>query len=543
MDTNLLIFFNHLGNAIIDSFWQMGIIWLLVQFIFKSHRSITPIAASLLSFTGLVLGFLFFITNIFSTERVSLFDLFSTGAFIHSIAYLGILYAILLIVPVIKLCKGFVTLHHVIKVSRAKVPVHLKLYTQRIAAYLDIKRKVTVIASAFIKSPLTLGFLKPVILLPVAAINHLSPQQLEAIILHELAHIKNKDYLVNLVSRFIQTFMYFNPFVKSLARLQELEREKAADHWVMQFEYNAVDYSNALLAFAKTNLANSELTVKAGSAKGKMYQRISFILGNTQRSFPPVKSFVTALFFTGICFLCSPRAGVKNETVGLLPANTGFVHTAFSNEGLPTPAVYTNGDVDDNSSIINTKTSHTQTTTTTTITTMVSTATDTGKPYGQANENISPAKANNAMAIFIDNRDEHLPELLPAQEAQVQQAIDAAKQIVADAGWKQIESSLAETMTIEQKEILKQNYQTLLGKASWKSLQAQLKIKYDSINWQAANARMNAVLIAIKYNIVNELRNVQAQQHQLDSLPNKAQSVNAIINRTDSLKGKSITEL
>ena len=63
-------------------------------------------------------------------------------------------------------------------------------------------------------SPVTIGFLKPIILLPVAALNSLTPQQVEAVLLHELSHIRRYDYLINLVITLVHTLFYFNPFIK-----------------------------------------------------------------------------------------------------------------------------------------------------------------------------------------------------------------------------------------------------------------------------------------------------------------------------------------
>ena len=64
---------------------------------------------------------------------------------------------------------------------------------QQLAEQLEIKRKVQVWVSRYIDTPMIIGFLKPTILIPLASINQLSVKQLEAILLHELAHIKRND--------------------------------------------------------------------------------------------------------------------------------------------------------------------------------------------------------------------------------------------------------------------------------------------------------------------------------------------------------------
>ena len=91
------------------------------------------------------------------------------------------------------------------------------------------------------------------IYLPVAAINHLSPHQIEAVLLHELSHIKRFDYLINLITRIIQTILYFNPFVRAFASIIEREREKNCDEIVLQFQYEPHGYASALLALEKVS--------------------------------------------------------------------------------------------------------------------------------------------------------------------------------------------------------------------------------------------------------------------------------------------------
>jgi hypothetical protein len=75
-----------------------------------------------------------------------------------------------------------------------------------------------------VKVPLVVGFFKPLILLPVGLIANLPYHQVESILLHELAHIKRKDYLVNLLQSFVETIFFFNPATcnGSVLRIQNL---------------------------------------------------------------------------------------------------------------------------------------------------------------------------------------------------------------------------------------------------------------------------------------------------------------------------------
>jgi bla regulator protein BlaR1 len=120
-----------------------------------------------------------------------------------------------------------------------KMPAEWRLFVNRIAGQLNIKKKIQVFLSDTVTTPLTIGFLKPVILIPVASINHLTTDQLEAVLLHELAHIKRYDYLVNIILSVVEISLFFNPFTQLLSKNIRKERENSCDDWVLQFQYDA----------------------------------------------------------------------------------------------------------------------------------------------------------------------------------------------------------------------------------------------------------------------------------------------------------------
>ena len=83
--------------------------------------------------------------------------------------------------------------------------------TARIAASLGLSRRVHVVDSPHVDTPTVIGWMKPVILLPIAAFAGLSPSQVEAILAHELAHIRRHDFLVNLLQTFAETLLFYHP--------------------------------------------------------------------------------------------------------------------------------------------------------------------------------------------------------------------------------------------------------------------------------------------------------------------------------------------
>ena len=95
--------------------------------------------------------------------------------------------------------------------------------------------------------PCMTGFVKPLILLPVSLSTHLSACEVESILLHELAHIKRNDYLVNLLQQVISVMLFFNPFNRLINRIISQERENSCDDLVVEKTGKPLIYAQALL--------------------------------------------------------------------------------------------------------------------------------------------------------------------------------------------------------------------------------------------------------------------------------------------------------
>src|SRR5262245_23768942 len=89
---------------------------------------------------------------------------------------------------------------------------------RRLRSQLGVTSPVRLLESAMVKVPMALGWLRPVILLPASAVTGLTPQQLEAIIAHELAHIRRHDYLINLLQAVVETLLFYHPAVWWVSR-------------------------------------------------------------------------------------------------------------------------------------------------------------------------------------------------------------------------------------------------------------------------------------------------------------------------------------
>lgn len=143
---------------------------------------------------------------------------------------------------------------------------------------LGVFQMVTVGESSRISGPVVVGWLKPVILFPVGMINGLSYQHVEAILAHELAHIKRNDYLINILQSFVEVIFFFNPFVWVLSAIIRKERENACDDLAVQVSGSPMVVSKALLAVADYTL-QPKLAVAFGGKKTGLTTRIKRMIG------------------------------------------------------------------------------------------------------------------------------------------------------------------------------------------------------------------------------------------------------------------------
>lgn len=190
-----------------------------------------------------------------------------------------------------------------------KPSIDLKVFTLLKADHFGIKRKVQLWLSHTINAPLTFGFFKPVIVLPVALVNQLSMQQAETLILHELSHIKANDYLLNWILIFIENIFFYNPFVTALCKKIRLEREKYCDSNVIAFNYAPLLYAETLLKAQQVRQFQPQYQLAAVNGKKQLLRRIQFFTNkknftytNNNRIVFPIVSLLFLLMFAVTCF-------------------------------------------------------------------------------------------------------------------------------------------------------------------------------------------------------------------------------------------------
>jgi hypothetical protein len=140
---------------------------------------------------------------------------------------------------------------------------------------------VTLLESSLVDVPTVIGFLKPVVLLPATALGGLTLQQVEAILAHELAHIRRHDYLVNLLQTLVETVLFYHPAVWWVSRRIRIERENCCDDLAVSLCGDPVTYATALaeLEAMRSSGPVPERHIAMAATGGSLLQRVRRLLG------------------------------------------------------------------------------------------------------------------------------------------------------------------------------------------------------------------------------------------------------------------------
>lgn len=311
-------FLKALGWALLNSIWQMAIVWLVYLILSASLRQLTAAIKHSLAALLLGVGTVWFACTLavkyFAySETPQLILASESGEAIGNLMgdsirgiepalpYLSSIYLVIIVFLFFRFIAQYRYTKHVSTHAVQKLQPSLRMFVHQVAGRMGIKKEIKVWLSEIVDTPMTIGFWKPVILMPIASVNGLSTQQVEAILLHELAHIRRNDYLVNLLVATVDIILFFNPFSKLFIRTIKREREHSCDDLVLQFQYNAHAYASALLAIEQKRVQQVALVMAATGKNNRMLlNRVKRILNQ-----PPnnrCNNRIAAHIFSGILF-------------------------------------------------------------------------------------------------------------------------------------------------------------------------------------------------------------------------------------------------
>jgi bla regulator protein blaR1 len=182
----------------------------------------------------------------------------------------------------VRLATGLREVHRLRHKNTSATGSYWEERVRQLCGQLGIKRLVAIAQSGRTKIPMVTGHLKPLILVPLGMLTSLSAEEVEAVLLHELAHIRRSDYLVNLLQNVMEIIFFFNPGVLWLSALIKAERENCCDD-IAVGRSGKVNYLNALVACEEYKMPLTyAMTFKVGSRSLK--DRIARIISNKNQS-------------------------------------------------------------------------------------------------------------------------------------------------------------------------------------------------------------------------------------------------------------------
>lgn len=166
----------------------------------------------------------------------------------------------------------------------------------RLGQRMGLRQRARLFASRRAASPLLLGWLKPVVLVPSAAFLHLAPEALEAVLAHELAHLRRRDPLVNLLQGLAEALLFFHPCAWWLsARIRDL-REHCCDDEAAALCGDPLPLAEGLAALERLRRGlPSDPSPALAAAKGKLMHRITRLFAPEPCTAPSGRALFLAL--------------------------------------------------------------------------------------------------------------------------------------------------------------------------------------------------------------------------------------------------------
>jgi GWxTD domain-containing protein len=172
---------------------------------------------------------------------------------------------------------GLIVARRMKSMATQAAPIELQLAFRDLKHRLGIVRTVRLAHSALVQVPTVIGWLRPVVLIPMGCLTGLSTIQIEAIFAHELAHIRRHDYLVSVLQSFVEAVLFYHPAVWWVSKQVRREREDCCDDLAVRTSGDSLAYAKALSLLEEHR--SSYPVVSLGANGGALMMRIRRLLG------------------------------------------------------------------------------------------------------------------------------------------------------------------------------------------------------------------------------------------------------------------------
>ena len=214
----------------------------------------------------------------------------------------------------VRLAVGWSVVHRLRRGASRPADASWQVILLQLCDRLRIGSSVNLMESALVEVPTMIGWLRPVVLWPPALLSGLSVEQFEALLAHELAHVRRHDYLVNLLQTAIETLLFYHPAVWWLSRRIRHERECCCDDLAVSACGNRLSYARALANLEEHRSPARQLALAADG--GRLLTRIRRILGLPAPRRRTVRPWLLGLTLSATLLTLAIAIGLANLATG-----------------------------------------------------------------------------------------------------------------------------------------------------------------------------------------------------------------------------------
>ncbi len=196
------------------------------------------------------------------------------------------------------------------------LPAYWQKKLAALSARIPLRKPVELLESSMVKVPMVIGYFKPIILLPVGAVNNLTESEVEAILAHELGHIFRNDFLMNIVLSFIEILFYYHPAVWWISGNVRLERENCSDDIAIKLCGNSLTYAKALVTLQEMNQHPvPSFAMTFSGRKNQLLNRIKRILNQPQNRSNILEKLTATCLLLAAIFILSVGANAPFDGI------------------------------------------------------------------------------------------------------------------------------------------------------------------------------------------------------------------------------------
>lgn len=194
---------------------------------------------------------------------------------------------------------GFVFVQRLRFGQHSKLPFHVQASLNNWIHELGVGKKVRIAESALVKSPVLIGYIRPIVLLPLGCAAGLPKEQLEALLVHELAHVLRHDFILNVIQEIVRMFFFFHPVTWWLNNVIRDERENCCDDIAFRAGVEKIHLAGALASLEEQKLQHDELLL-AAAGRNNLLQRIRRMFRTETAPTPRERVGASVLLLAGL---------------------------------------------------------------------------------------------------------------------------------------------------------------------------------------------------------------------------------------------------